>query len=277
MYVPMKQIIDEAYAGKYGVPAVPAFNEFLMCAAIEAAEEAKSPLILLTSNRGDPVFNHGAVKYFSEKASVPVALCLDHSRSFEDCILGVRTGCTAIMADRSELPYDENASQVKLLAEIAHAADVSIEGEVGHVGRGDKYAVDGVSNLTEPEGAAQYIADTGVDCLAVAVGTAHGVYTGVPKIDFTRLAEIDAACRTPLALHGGSGSGDDNIHRACTLGVAKVNIVTDIIIDCCRAVQTGDFAGNKAFMMFPAITSTAKKSILRLFDITGSTGKGRKI
>ena len=273
MLVPMKEIVDRAYAGKYGVPAVPGFNEFLVRASIEAALEADSPLIFLISNRGDPVFSHAVVRYFADKADIPVALCLDHSRSFEDCVIGVRTGCTAIMADRSMLPYDENVAQVKLLAEIAHAAGVSIEAEIGVVGRGDNYAIDGVSNLTEPDVAKRFFADTGIDCCAVAVGTAHGVYTGTPKLDFGRLSEINAACKAPLALHGGSGSGDDNIHKACEMGVAKVNIVTDIIIANYRAILDGDFSGNKAHGMFPAISESTRKSVIGLFDITGSAGK----
>ena len=108
MFVPMKMIVDEAYKGGYGVPALPAFNEIQARAAIEAAVEAQSPLIFLTSNRGDAEFTHGIVRYFAEKAEIPVALCLDHSPSFEDCIVGIRTGCTAIMADRSQLSYEEN-------------------------------------------------------------------------------------------------------------------------------------------------------------------------
>ena len=275
MFVSMKEIIDAAYAGKYGVPAVPGFNELLVRASVEAAAEAGSPLIFLTHNRGDPEFTHGIARYFAEKADVPIALCLDHSRTFEDCITGIRTGCTGIMADRSQLPYDDNVAQVKLLADIAHAAGVSIEAEIGHVGRGENYVVDGVTALTDPEDARQYIAETGVDCLAVAVGTAHGVYTGTPKIDFDRLKAIDEACGTPLAMHGGSGSGDENIHRACTMGMAKINIVTDIIIANYETVLNGDFAGNKAHMMFPAISESIRKSVLRLFDITGSAGKAK--
>ena len=275
MFVPMKEIVDRAYAGKYGVPAVPGFNEFLVRASIEAAVEAESPLIFLISNRGDPEFSHGVVRYFAEKADIPVALCLDHSNSFEDGVIGIRTGCTAIMVDRSTLPYDENVAQVKLLAQIAHAAGVSIEAEIGHVGRGDNYAVDRTRGLTEPGDAKRFFADTSVDCLAVAVGTAHGVYTGTPKLDFERLAAINEACGAPLALHGGSGSGDENLHRACQMGVAKVNIVTDIIIANYQAVLDGDFAGNKAHGMIPAISESTRKFVLSLFDITGSAGKAK--
>jgi fructose-bisphosphate aldolase class II len=272
----MKEIVDAAYAGRYGVPAVPGFNEFLVRAAIEAATESGSPLIFLTHNRGDPEFTHGIVRYFAEKTDVPVALCLDHSRSFDDCVMGIRTGCTGIMADRSELPYGENVAQVKLLADIAHAAGVSIEAELGRVGRGDNYAIDGISNLTEPADAKRFFDDTGVDCLAVAIGTAHGVYTGVPKLDFDRLEAINEACRAPLVMHGGSGSGDENIFRACEMGITKVNLVTDIIIANYQAIMDGDLAGNKVHRMYPAMMDATKRMVLHYFEITGSAGKARK-
>ncbi|MCL1830351.1 MAG: class II fructose-bisphosphate aldolase [Oscillospiraceae bacterium] len=275
MLVPMKQIVDEAYAGGYGVPALPSMNEIQIRATIEAAVEANSPLIFLTSNRGNAEFNHGLVKYFADQVDIPIALCLDHSPSFEDCIVGIRTGCTAIMADRSQLPYEENVAQVKLLAEIAHAAGISIEAELGHVGQGDNYAVDGISALTDPKEAKSYIAETGVDCLAVAIGTAHGAYAGTPKLDFDRLQEINDACGIPLVIHGGSGSGDDNLHRVCTMGVAKVNIVTDVLAATYRAILAGDFSGNKGHGLYPTMFAANKNEALRSFDITGSTGKAK--
>ncbi|MCL2093419.1 MAG: class II fructose-bisphosphate aldolase [Treponema sp.] len=273
MLVPMKEILDAAYAGKYGVPAVPSFNEVFVRASLEAASESKSPIIFLTSNRGDAYWSHDVVKYFANQVNVPVALCLDHSRTYEDCIVGIRTGCTAIMADRSTLLFDENVAQLLELAKVAHAAGVSIEGELGHVGQGSNYAVDGVSALTDPAEAKKYVELTGVDALAVAIGTAHGAYTGVPKLDFERLADINKACGIPLVLHGGSGSGDDNISRTCTMGVAKVNIVTDFLQAINTALKAGDFSGNNGHQIFMTISKAIKETSLRVFDITGCTGK----
>ena len=273
MLVPMKAILDAAHRGRYGVPALPGFNEIQIRAAIEAASEARSPLVLLTSNGGDPVFTHGIAKYFADKSDVSVALCLDHSPSFDDCVAGIRTGVTAIMVDRSKLPYDRNAEEVRELAKIARAAGVSVEAELGHVGSGMNYAVDGINALTEPGPAAAFIEETGIDALAVAVGTAHGVYSGTPHIDFARLAEIDAACGKPLVLHGGSGSGDANISKACTMGIAKVNIVTDVLASAYRASTAGDYSGNGIHRFFPAIFKAIRESALRAFEVTGSVGK----
>ena len=277
MFVPMKSILDEAYAGGYGVPALPGFNEVQIRAAIEAAVQANSHVIFLTSNRGNPEFTHGIVRYFAEQVDIKVALCLDHSRTFEDCVLGVRTGCSAIMADRSTLDYADNVAQVKLLAGIAHAAGISIEAELGRVGQGNNYAVDGVSALTDPEEAKRFFDDTGVDALAVAVGTAHGVYSGTPKLDFDRLAAINAACGKPLVLHGGSGSGDDNIHKACTMGIAKVNIVTDVLAATTKAAKEGDFFGHRGHFFYAELQAAIKECVLHLFDVTGSTGKANVI
>ena len=273
MLVPMKKIVDFAYAGKFAVPAVPSQNEIQIRASIEAAAETNSPLIFLTSNRGDAMFNHNMVKKFADEVNIPVALCLDHSRSFEDCVMGIRTGCTAIMADRSTSPFEENVAESALLARIAHAAGVSIEAELGHVGQGSNYAVDGVSALTTAEEAKSFMDLTGVDCLAVAVGTAHGVYVGTPKLDFDRLREIDAACQRPLVIHGGSGSGDDNISKACTMGVAKVNVVTDVMIATAEALKNAELVATTASSFYRVASKATHDFIIHLFEMTGCLGK----
>ena len=278
MLVPMKTIVDEAYKGGYGVPALPAHNELLIRAAIEAAVETNSPLIFLVGNFNDGEFNRKMIRHFADQVDIPIATCLDHSPSFNDCVMGIRTGVTCIMADRSMLPYEENVAQVKILADVAHAAGVSIEAELGHVGQGDNYSVDGVSMLTDPDEAKKFIDETGVDCLAVAVGTAHGQYKGTPHIDFERLQAINEKCGIPLVLHGGSGTGDENISRACTMGIAKVNVVTDVLQACVRALQNPpcDFTeGNNGFRLFPTAQQAAKDVAKHMFDVCGCTGKAK--
>jgi fructose-bisphosphate aldolase class II len=275
MFVSMKEIVDKAYAGKYGVPAVGGGNENMVRAAIEAAEETNSPLIIISGNRGtaDPMFYGAMVKQIANQAAVPVALCLDHSPSFEDAMLGIRAGYSAVMVDRSMLPYEENVAQVKEIVRIAHSVGVTVEAELGHVGQGSNYAVDGSTALTDPEQAKRYIEETGVDCLAVAIGTAHGAYVGVPKLRFELLEQIDRACGTPLVLHGGSGSGDENIHKACSMGVSKVNIVNDLMQAAVRAASAGDWSGNAAYRFFPSVYQAVKDHVKHCFDITGCTGK----
>jgi len=271
----MKTILDHAYRHKYGVPALPGFNEMTIRACIEAAAQANSPLILLTHNQGDAAFTNSIARYFAEQVDISVAICLDHSQTFADCVMGIRNGVTAIMADRSTLPYEENAAQVKALAQIAHAAGLSIEAELGHVGSGLHYAKDGVSALTEPDSARRFFEETGVDALAVAVGTAHGVYVGTPKLDFDRLADINAACGRPLVLHGGSGSGEDYIRRGCELGIAKVNIVTDVLAAAHQVALDGDYTGNAIHGFYPAMFKAIQNTALRMFSVTGSAGKAK--
>ena len=278
MLVPMKYILDEAYEGGYGVPAVPGFNEIQVRATLEAAADANSPVIFLTGNGDAPEWNHAMIRKFADDIDLPVASCLDHSLTFEDCMLGIRTGLSAIMADRSMLPYEKNAAESARLAKIAHSVGVSIEAELGHVGQGDNYAVDGVSALTDPQEARSFLEETGVDGLAVAIGTAHGLYSGTPRLDFGRLAEINAAVGIPLALHGGSGSGDENIHRACTMGIAKVNIVTDILLATDKAAKAYDFVkGSGGHLFFPALSKAIREAVARTFQITGSAGKGKPV
>lgn len=274
-YVTMKEIVDRAYKEHFGVPAVSGFDELSVRAAIEAAEETNSPLIMISGNRSthDAVFFGNMVAEIANKASVPVAACLDHSPSFEDAILGLRGGYSAIMIDRSSLPYEENMTQVKELTRIAHAIGVTVEAELGHVGSGSNYEVDGSSALTVPAEAKKFIEETGIDCLAVAVGTAHGAYKGTPVIRFDLLKEIDAACKTPLVLHGGSGSGDENINTACTLGITKVNIANDLFRAAINAVEAGDMTGNGAYSFFPTIFGAMKNHVKHTFNITGCTGK----
>jgi fructose-bisphosphate aldolase class II len=273
MFVPMKEIVDRAYVGGYAVPALPSQNEVQIRATIEAAAATNSPLIFLTGNRGDAMFNHYMVKRFAEEVDIPVALCLDHSPSFEDCVMGIKTGCSAIMADRSVKSFEENVAEVSLLAKIAHAAGVSIEAELGHVGQGDNYAVDGVSALTDPEEARKFFELTEVDCLAVAVGTAHGVYVGTPHIDFERLKEINAACGKPLVLHGGSGSGDENISKACTMGITKVNIVTDVMIATNNAIIKAALPDPDARFFYKVVHDATYDFAKHAFELTGCIGK----
>ncbi len=275
MFVAMKEILDKAYENKYGVPAVVGGDECMVRAAIEAAEETSSPVIIISGNYSmyDPRFYGNMVQHIANQASVPVALCLDHSPSFEDAMLGIQAGYSAVMVDRSMLPYEENVAQVKEIVKIAHAIGITVEAELGHVGQGDNYAVDGNTAMTDPNQAKQFIEETGVDCLAVAIGTAHGAYKGVPKLRFELLEEINKTCGIPLVLHGGSGSGDANIQKACSMGIAKVNIANDLMQAAIRAVNAVDMTGDGAYGFFPTAYAGVKKQVKHMFDVCGCTGK----
>lgn len=275
MYVTMKEIVDRAYREGYGVPAVLGENETCIIAAIEAAEETKSPLIFINfvDTMPDPFFYSHMVKTYADQASVPIALCLDHSPDFADAVAGIQAGFSAVMIDRSKLSFEENAAEVKELVRIAHSVGVTVEAELGHVGDGENYAEDGNTAFTDPDEAQRYIEETGIDCLAVAVGTAHGAYRGTPKIQFERLKELHKRCSVPLVLHGGSGSGDENIHEACQNGIAKVNFARDIVQAGYDALMEAKLEGDGMYDFFDVITNGIKEKVKHFFEVTGCKGK----
>mgnify|MGYP000846012916 CR=1 FL=1 len=229
MLVSMDKILNKAAKEGYGVVAPNVFNAETVEAAYKAAIEAKSPLIMDCAGILDLELISEVVRFFSKRyPEVTAALNLDHGKDYEVAVKAIRNGFTSIMVDRSTLPFEENVKQVAEVVKMAHAVGVSVESELGHVGQGVTYDNDRDAGLTNVDEAVDYINQTGVDCLAVSVGTAHGRYIGTPHIDFNRLAELKAKCSVPLVLHGGSSSGDDNLRKAVEIGIAKVNIGTDL-------------------------------------------------
>ena len=155
----------------------------------------------------------------------------DHGASFEACALAVKRGCTSIMIDGSALPFEENVALTKKVVEMAHACNVEVEGEIGSVGRNESLeGENAVSLYTEPEDAVEFARLTGVDALAVSIGTVHGVYKKAPKMDFERLAKIRSMIEIPLVMHGGSGLSVEDFHAAVSNGMNKINAFTNLSI-----------------------------------------------
>ena len=166
----------------------------------------------------------------AKRASVPVVVHYDHGLTFERCMEALRLGFSSVMFDGSVKPYDENIAETREMVRIAHALGATVEGEIGHVGdaaNNDNLAQD---MYTTPEEAKAYAAATGVDALAVAIGTAHGLYKSKPKLNLERLKEIRSAVDVPLVLHGGSGLSDDDFKNTVKNGIAKINIFTDLCV-----------------------------------------------
>jgi len=276
MLVTMKELLDRASKENYAVCAPNVGSELETRAAIEAAEEMKAPLILDVGFKASPdIVAFGKVLTdLCIGSSVPIAINLDHGGDFSHVIYAIRAGFTSVMVDRSTLPYDQNVAEVKDIVRIAHSVGVSVEAELGHVGQGTNYAVDRDAAMTKPEEAKKYIEDTGVDCLAVAIGTAHGAYIGTPVLDFDRLVAIKKATNNfPLVMHGGSGSGDENIRKACQLGINKVNINNDLMVGARDALAKADLTGNGAYGLFKVAKAGWKARLKELIDILGGTGK----
>ena len=226
----------------------------------------------------DIVFYGSFLTRLADASSVPVAINLDHGGSYEEVMSALRAGFTSVMVDRSVLPYEENVKEVSEIVKIAHAMGVSVEAELGHVGQGDNYAVDGKTALTDPEEAKKYIEETGVDMLAVAIGTAHGAYVGTPKIHFDRLQEIKKVTGNfPLVLHGGSGSGDENLRKVCQMGINKVNVCNDLMRASCDTVTAADLSGNGAYGLWGLIQKGWKARLKELIEVFGGVGKAWKV
>ncbi|CAN5458112.1 ketose-bisphosphate aldolase [soil metagenome] len=235
MLVNGQQILEPAYEHGFAVPAFNISDYGMLRASLEACESVGSPMIVSIHPAewelmGDEFL--ASVLELARAATIPVAVQLDHGATFEQVIGAIRLGFTSVMIDGSLLPYDENVALTRKVVEAAHIVGVSVEGEVGTIGPRDPKTAEELANIvyTTPAEAAEFVADTGVDYLAVAVGTCHGVYpAGVaPKLKIDLIEQIRDATPVPLVLHGGSGAPDDEVSESVTRGVAKVNISADM-------------------------------------------------
>lgn len=234
MLVSMKAILDDANKRNYGVMAMNSINIEMARAGIMAAEEEHSPIIIQFGP--GQMKNHAhaeemlpVIKELASRVRVPVALNLDHGTDFNviaDCI---NQGFTNVMFDGSSLPYEENVSRTAIITALAHGMGCSVEGELGHVGQAIDSDDTDVDLYTDPSLALDFVQRTGVDALAVAIGTAHGAYPKgkIPKLDFERLKKLKETLQMPLVLHGGSGSGEENLKKAVACGINKINVCTD--------------------------------------------------
>jgi len=232
--VTVKELLDKAEKGKYAVGAFNCNNMEIVKAIVAAAEAENAPVIIQASQ--------GAIKYAGldyivalvtlagSKSKVPVALHLDHGTSFAQVVQCIRSGFTSVMIDGSHHPLEENIALTKKVVEIARAVGVSVEAELGKIGgtEDDISVQDKDAMMTDPEEARIFVEQTGVDSLAVAIGTAHGQYKFEPELDFARLEKIRSLVNIPIVLHGSSGVPDKDIQKAISLGVRKVNIDTNI-------------------------------------------------
>jgi len=234
MLVTLREVLSRAEGGGYAVGAFNTNNMEIVQAIVESATEEKSPVILQASQ--------GALKYAGihyivnmvraaeETSEVPMVLHLDHGTSFEQTMLCIRYGFSSVMFDGSKLPLEENIAATKKVVDVAHAVGVSVEGELGKIGgTEDNVSVsEREAFFTDPGEAERFVEETGVDALAIAIGTAHGPYKGEPKLDFDRLQEIKQRINIPVVLHGASGVPDQSIKKSISLGICKINIDTDI-------------------------------------------------
>ena len=235
MLVTTKEMFKVAKEKGYAIPA-PDFWDSNSCKAyLETAEELGQPCVLSYAQVHsdmmslEEAFSLG--KFYAEKVTVPVAMHLDHGQDVETCKKACDLGFTSVMIDASSEDYEVNVARTKEVVEYAHSKGIVVEAELGHVGTGETYASDNNDSIyTEVAMAQKFVEETGVDSLAVSIGTAHGKYKGTPVIDFDRLHELRDTLSVPLVLHGGSGSGETNLERCATEGITKINVFTDFTV-----------------------------------------------
>lgn len=243
MLVSGNEILQDAYKNNYAVGAFNVNNMEIVQAIVEAAEETNSPVILQASQGG---LSYAGVEYIAElgkiaarNAKVPVAIHLDHGTDFNQVMLCIRYGFTSIMIDGSKFDLDTNIDITNKVIEVSHAVGVSVEAELGKIGgtEDDVTVAEKDATFTDPKEAKEFVDRTNVDSLAIAVGTAHGVYQGEPKLDFDRIKAIKEIVNIPLVLHGSSGVPDEAIKQAVSLGINKINIDTDLRIAFATAIK----------------------------------------
>lgn len=273
MYTDMKTLLKIADERNCAIPAFNVYNLETAMGAIMAAEEANACVIIQMYSR---LFSNYEAEFIApsiiaaiQRSKVKMAFHLDHGASDEVVFRAIRYGCSSVMRDASELPLDENIAVLKNVTRFAHDMGISVEGELGHIG----VAAQGVSQeYTKVDEAVRFVNETGVDALAVLVGTAHGHYKQAPVIAIDRIREIKEATGTPLVLHGGSGVPDDQIIASVKAGIRKINFGTDVccsLLDAFKDVPAGTVAID-LFMKEP--TQCVKRFCLEKIRLLGAEG-----
>ena len=240
MLVSMKEMLEDARLRHYALPAFDISNYDMMKSVLEACEEERSPALLMALGVDlegrDMNLLASMIRSASEYFHIPVCLHLDHATDFSLITRAIDAGFSSVMYDGSVLDFENNAKNTAEVTKYAHARGITVEAELGHVGNGSVGSIsetgadtDPGESLTVPEEVAKFVEITNVDALAVAIGTAHGVYRKTPELRIDRLDEIMAVCERPLVLHGGSGTPDDQMQNAIRHGITKINIYSDVV------------------------------------------------
>lgn len=275
MLVNLNEVLYDAQKNHYGVGLFNTTDTDMLEAVIEAAERKRSPVIIGTAEillpYGELALIGPSTIEAAKRASVPVVAHYDHGLTFERCMEALKLGFSSVMFDGSVKSYAQNIEETREIVRIAHAFGATVEGEIGHVGSAENTA--DKSRYTTVEEARQYLSDTGVDALAIAIGTAHGAYKTAPQLSFERLREIRSEIDVPLVLHGGSGLSDDDFRQSIANGIAKVNIFTDL----CLAGLNGQAEALRLGLDYLKARNLKKdymrEAVERKIDLFGSAGK----
>ena len=283
MLTPFKEILENARNGKYAVGAFNCLSLENVMGTIQAAEELHAPVILQLAEVQFPYAPlekmAGLFLEAAQRATVPVAVHLDHGQSFETCVRAIKLGFNSVMFDGASLPFDENVAITRQVVQMARAVNVDVEAELGKVGdTGDGGEETGDSNtadvFTDVEESAKFIELTRVDALAIAIGNLHGKYVATPRLNIQRLKEIAGRNNLPLVLHGGTGTSEEDFKACVHNGIAKINVATALQIAITNKIQqylTTTQKPNYIDMKWSMIEATkdAVMSHIRLFESDG--------
>ncbi|VAW98702.1 Fructose-bisphosphate aldolase class II [hydrothermal vent metagenome] len=284
--VNMKHMLQHAYQHGYAVGAFEVVSMEFLDGIMMAAEEARAPVILSLAESHSDYFDFNlmmpAVEAAAERAEVPVAIHFDHGRSLESAIDGINKGCNGVLVDNSNLDFVMNSRITKQVVEMAQACGVAVEGELGYVpgieGEGAAH-YPGELAYTSVAEAKAYVERTGIDFLAVSIGTVHGGMKGKPKLDYQRLKQINEVLDMPLVVHGGTGLSDDQYHRLISNGVAKINCYTALSNAATKQIKNNTKSTN--MNGYTALMNNIKRAVAseveRCMRLWGSAGRAAEV
>jgi fructose-bisphosphate aldolase class II len=282
----LTDMINHAYRHNYAVGAFGVINPDFLEGVMQAAENCRAPVVLnlIESHFESHDFEllMPAVIAAARRAAVPVAINFDHGTSIASAERAIRAGCNGVMVDTSALPFSENLWQTRDIVAMAHACGVTVEGELGYVPgvEGECAKIHpGELAYTSAAEAAGFVERTGVDCLAVSIGTVHGRMKGVPKLDYARLAKIKEATSVPLVIHGGTGLSDDQFRRLIANGVAKINYYTALSDAASRRIRDNVAADRKGdhSALLGGIRDAVREETERCLRLWGCGGRAAEV
>ena len=271
MLINSKEALLKAKSEKFAIISANFIDNNSARVFVKTAEDNNLPIILsYAQSHADILSIEEAAsfgKYLAEKSKSPVILHLDHGQDIGTVLKAIELGFSSVMIDASSESFENNIRITKEVVEKAHKNGVTVEAELGHVGANDKSEADIITDsvYTEVDDVIEFVERTNVDSLAISIGTAHGLYKGIPNINFERLKDIDALVDIPLVLHGGSSSGDENLKKCAKNGISKINIYTDFINAAYKAIENGKF--DNYIRMKEAADSAMRDVLIHYFDV----------
>jgi fructose-bisphosphate aldolase class II len=280
-FLTMAEILQPCVKQNWAIGAYDTCNLEITQAIVDASALDQAPAIIMIYPNHNPQAEWTTlVKIIEaevERAGIPAALVLDHAKTLEQVEYALELGFSGVMIDASLAPLEQNIAITRKAVELAHAKGVSVEAELGHVGVEEEVSEDEQkAHLTRVDEAERFVKETGVDALAVSIGTLHGLYRGKPHLDFERIAQLRAVCPIPLVLHGGSDTPDQDLRRAIELGIDKINIWTDVRIPFLQALKDkldGSVKKIEVHEAFGAARAAATEVIRQKNKLLGSIGK----